>query len=318
MLSKINGTVLFAAAVMAFAFPSWADTPNPIKPEIKADAKASAQTETPGSTKVSLSAVDLKLRDVIDSLARQSGEKFIVESSVGGKVTLMLKDVSLDIALNSLVSSSGKMQWRKLYIPKDSKLIDQPDKFASTVRLLTGLSFPSMVMAGSSNGKMTAHFDDKSGVSAAEEAAIKTLGMVKVYLITNDAAVAAKAKSDEKKDAVNKYTKLQQDQIDAFMKMTPEQREQAIMTSLDMMDKIGPEYMGAAMDALSRTDPQVMQQKIARQSEMLLSMSTESRRAMLRMSIMSQQMISPELKQLLQDDAKAIMEEMQSGQNGQQ
>ena len=138
--------------------------------------------------------------------------------------------------------------------------------------------------------------------------------MVKVYLVTNDAAIAAKAKADEKKEAneaLDKYVKMQQDQMDAFMKMTPEQREKAILASMDLMERVGPEYMGAAMEALANSDPAALQQRMARQTEMLLSMSPESRRAMIRMGIQSQQAMSPELRQLLEEDAKAVTDEIE-------
>ena len=273
-----------------------------------------------GSLTVSIDAKDKQVTEILDSFAKQTKVKILLESTVTGNVSTTLTDIPLEAALTAVSKASGKMEWRKLYLAGDSDLMKQPDRLASTVRLMAGFSFPSLVVAGSSTGKLTAHFDDKKGVTVAEDAAAKTLGMLKVYLITNDAAVAAKAKAEDKKeakDALDKYTKLQQDQMDAFMKMTPEQREQAIIASLDMMDRVGPEYMGAAMDALAKADPEVMRQRIARQTEMMLSMSPESRRAMIRLGMQSQQDISPELKRLLEEDAKAVMEEMKAQQGGQ-
>lgn len=273
-----------------------------------------------GSQSVSIDVKDKKVVEILDSFAKQTKAKILVESTVTGNVSTTLVEIPLEAALTAVSKISGKMQWRKLYLAADSDLMKQPDRLASTVRLMAGFSFPSLVVAGSSTGKLAAHFDDKKGVTAAEDVAAKTLEMVKVYLVTNDAAVAAKAKADEKKeakDALDKYTKLQQDQIDAFMKMTPEQREKAILAQMDLMERVGPEYMGAAMDALLKADPEAMRQRMARQSEMMLNMSSEARRSMMRLSIQSQQMISPELRRLLEEDAKAIMEEMKSEPGGQ-
>lgn len=274
----------------------------------------------PGAQSVSIDVKDKKVVEILDSFQKQTKAKIVVESTVGGQISATLTDVSLEAALAAIGKISGKMEWRRLYLAADSDLIKQPDRLASTVRLMSGFSFPSLVVAGSSTGRLAAHFDDKKGITAAEDAAAKTLGMVKVYLVTNDAAIVAKAKADEKKEAkeaIDKFVKMQQDQMDAFMKMTPEQREQAIMAQMDMMEKVGPEYMGAAMQALANADPAALQQRIARQREMLLSMSTESRRTMMRMGMQSQHSMSPELRQLLEEDAKAIAEEMKAEQAGQ-
>ena len=68
---------------------------------------------------------------------------------------------------------------------------------------------------------------------------------------------------------------------------------------MDLMERVGPEYMGAAMEALARSDPVAMQQRIARQTEMMLNIDPEARRAMIRMSMQSQQSISPEAQAAL-------------------
>ena len=92
---------------------------------------------------------------------KQTKAKILVESTVAGQISTTLTDVSLETALTAISKTSGKMEWRKLYLAADSDLIKQPDRLASTVRLMSGFSFPSLVVAGSSTGKIAAHFDDK-------------------------------------------------------------------------------------------------------------------------------------------------------------
>ena len=317
-MNSVARKLLVSAVVLLVCAPAggaWAATGS------ETGKTTSDPAKDTGSQSVSIDVKDTKVVEILDSFAKQTKVKILVETSVTGSVSTTLTEIPLEAALTAVSKVSGKMEWRKLYLAADSDLMKQPDRLASTVRLMAGFSFPSLVVAGSSTGKLAAHFDDKKGVTAAEDAAAKTLGMVKVYLVTNDAAIAAKAKADEKKetkDALDKYTKLQQDQIDAFLKMTPEQREKAILAQMDLMERVGPEYMGAAMEALARADPEAMRQRIARQTEMMLNMSPESRRAMIRLSMKSQQAISPELKRLLEEDAKAVMEEMKSEQGGDQ
>jgi hypothetical protein len=288
-----------------------ADAPSTDKPQA---ASAPAKPDESKEPKVSVEAKDTKVKDVLDSLAKQSKEKFVLESTVKGTVaSLSLKDVSLESALGA-VCTSGKLQWRKIYIAPDSKLLEQPDRLAATVRLMSGLSFPDMVLAASSTNKVGVHFEDKKAVTRAEESATKVLGMGKVYLITNDAAVAAKALAKEKEDksaGTDKFNELQQSQIDMFMKMTPEEREQAILSGLNMMDQIGPEYMASVMETLASIDPEHMRRLVSKQMEMLFNMSPEQRRSMTKFNMEAMKMITPEQMKILQEDAKQIMKEMQ-------
>ena len=288
-----------------------AETASADKPQA---APSQAKPEETKESKVTVEAKDTKVKDIIESLAKQSKEKFVIESTVKGTVgSLSLKDVSLESAL-AAVCKTAKIEWRKMYIAPDSKLLEQPDRFASTVRLMCGLSFPDMVMAGSSMNKVGAHFEDKKAVTGAEESALKTLGMSKVYLITNDAAVAAKALAkdkEEKSAAVDKFSQSQLDQMDMFVKMTPEEREQALLASLNMMDQVGPEYMGAIMQTLANSDPESLRRMMNKQMDMLMSMTTDQRRTMMKFQMQAVKMISPDVQKTLQEDAMAIMQEIQ-------
>lgn len=269
----------------------------------------------PAAIRVSVSANDSGVREVLESIAKQSKEKIVVESSVKGDVKLSLTDSQLEPAL-SAVCKAGKLEWRKVYLSPDSKLIEQPDKFASTIRLMSGMSFPDMVLAGSSLNKVGAHLENAKAVSAAEDAAVKSLGMIRVYLVTNDAAIAAKSRETDKdkteKSKVDKYVDMQKDQLDAFMKMSPEEREQAIMASLDLNDQIDPSYVGAAMEALTRADPEMLSRRLARQSDMMMTMSTDARRSMIKMGLKMQSMINPDLQKIMQEDTQAVIEELKA------
>ena len=278
-------------------------------------ADAPAPAGEPAAIKITVSADDSGVRGVLESIAKQSKEKFVVESTVKGDVKLSLTDAALEPALTA-ICKAGKIEWRKVYISPDSKLIEQPDKFASTVRLMSGLSFPDMVLAGSSLNKVGAHLENAKAVSAAEDAAVKSLGMIRVYLVTNDAAIAAKSREADKdkteKSNVDKYIDMQKDGLDAFMKMSPEEREQAIMASLDLADQIGPGYMGAAMEALTKADPDVLARRLSRQSDMMMTMSTDARRSMIKMGIKMQGLMSPDLRKMMEEDAKAVIEDLKA------
>jgi len=285
--------------------------------EVKATDVAAKTDEKPAEVKVSVTATDTKVKDILDSLQKQSKERFVVESTVKGDVaSLSLTDVSLESALTT-VCKSARVVWRKLYIAGDSKLLEQPDKLASTVRLMAGLSFPDMVLAGSSTGRVGVHFEDKTAVKTAEDEAAKTLGMTKVYLITNDAAVAAKAAEKEKSSVLDGFINSSKEQMDMFMKMTPEEREQAMMESLNLMDQIGPDYMAAAMQTVMKMDSEYLNRMQQRQMDVIFSMPEEQRRAMIKMNMKQMSNINPEQQKILMEDAKAVMEEMKNEQPNQ-
>jgi hypothetical protein len=269
----------------------------------------------PDPSKVSLSASEgMPAADAFESLAKQSGMKILLESNVKGKVTVSLKDVTLDAALNAACKGTN-MVWRKVYIDPKSELLDKPDRFAATLRLMAGLSFPDLVVAGSSNNKIGVICQQKQGVEDAQDKIVKDLGLAPVYIVCNDALVAAK--EAEKNSAVAKYSGMAKDQIDMFMKMTPEEREQALADSLNLMDSIGPEYMSSVMQTLLTTNPDNLQRLVRRQTDMLFSMSPEQRRSMMKLNIEAMKSITPEQQKMIQEDAKAIMEEMKNQQGGQ-
>jgi len=268
----------------------------------------------PVASKITLDVKDAPVADVITSLAGQSKQKILLESNVKGKVTLSLNDVELDAAL-SAVCKSTNLVWRKVYIDPKSDLLDKPDRFAATLRLMAGLSFPDLVVAGSSNNKIGVHCQQKQGVEDAQDKIVKDLGMAPVYLVSNDAAVAAKEAA--KNTPVSKYTDMAKQGLDMFMKMTPEEREQALMAGLDLMDSMGPEYYSSMMQTLMNTNPEKLQRLQARGTDMLFSMSTEQRRAMMKMNMGAMKNITPEQMKILQDDAAAIAEEMKNEQPAQ-
>lgn len=281
---------------------------------------AAAEAKPPAEPKVSLTAKDTKITELLDSLAKQSKQRFVVETLAKGTITLSLTDVSLESALDS-VCKSAKLDWRKVCISPDSKLLEQPDRFAATVRLVSGFSYPDMVVAGASNGRVGVHCSDKTAVKKAEDTQAKDLGMTTVYLISNDAAAAANALSKEKdkakSEAVDKYINTSKQLIDDFMKMAPEEQEQAIIAALGMADQVGPEYMSSVMRCLMRGDPEVWKGHMAKQSQLLFHMDGEDRRAMLKFNMQAGSMFTPEQQKILQEDIKQITEEMKAESGGQ-
>lgn len=282
------------------------DSPAPPK-----DAPVAAASPAP-EAKVTLNLKDAKPSEVVESLVKQSKAKILLESTAKAKVTLSLDDAALEPALTAFCKA-GKFEWRKLYIGADSKLLEQPDRLAATARLVAGLGFPDLIIAGSSTNKVAMHSEDPKGVKAMEDKLVKDLGLTSVYLITNDAAVAKK--DEEHKESpknVEEYSNGSRKMMDLFMKMTPEEREQALMESLNMMDQVGPGYMSSLMQTLVDANPELLRQMTSRQTQMLFGMDETTRRKLMRLNMESMKYLTPEQIQMLQEDQKAIMQEMQS------
>ncbi|MDH7600615.1 MAG: hypothetical protein QHI38_00530 [Armatimonadota bacterium] len=275
------------------------------------DVKTAVATE---NSTVSLDVKDSDVRQVFESLAKQSKAKIVLESTVRGSVSsISVNNVSLESAL-SAVCKSAKLQWRKILISENSKLLEQPDRFAATVRLMSGLGFPDLIIAASSTGRVQVHLEEEKSVRSVGSLS-NSLGMKEVYLITNDQAVAAKAVAQEKADSAAKPAKFIQfskDQMDLFMQMTPEEREQALISSLNMMDQIGPEYMAAVMESLANVDPTYVRALVSKQTQMMFRLSPEQRRAMMKFNMEVMKELTPEQMKILQEDALAVMQEMQS------
>jgi hypothetical protein len=293
--------LILATAVCGYA----ADAP--AKPE---PANALVKTE-PVASKITLDVKDKPVAEAITSIASQSKCKILAESNIKGKVTLALNDVPVDAALTAVCKSTNLI-WRKVYIDPKSELLDKPDRFAATLRLMAGLSFPDLVIASSSNSKIGVHCQQKQGVQDAQDKIVKDLGMEPVYLVSNDALVAAKEAA--KNTPVSKYTEMAKEQLDMFMKMTPEDREQAMMAGLDLMDSVGPEYYSSMMQTMMNSDPVKLQRIQKRGTDMLFSMTSEQRRQMMRMNMHAMDNVTPEQMQILQEDAKAIAEEIKNQQ----
>ena len=284
-----------------------------------ADAPAKSEpaqisTTEPVAGNIKLDVKDAPIADVITSIVAQSKQKILSESNVKGKVTLTVQNLTVDAAL-SAVCKSNNLVWRKVYIDPKSELLDKPDRFAATLRLMAGLSFPDLVVAASSNSKISVICQQKKGVEDAQDKIVKDLGMEPVYLVSNDALVAAK--EAQKNKAVSKYTDISKKQLEMFMQMTPEEREQAMLESLNLMDSVGPEYYSSIMQTLMNTNPEALQRIQKRGTDMLFSMSTEQRRGMLRMNMQAASGITPEQQQILAEDMKAIMAEMKNQQPNQ-
>jgi len=78
---------------------------------------------------------------------------------------------------------------------------------------------------------------------------------------------------------------------------------------VDQMQQYDPKYL-AEMSSSVFKNPELMQRMMQGSESMLMQMTTEDRRALIRSQMQMQQYMSPELLKLMQEDAIAVMKEM--------
>lgn len=258
---------------------------------------------------VSFALDDEKVSKATDDIVKQAGVRILLEKTAEVKITANVKEVPVEEAL-SVICKAGDLVWRQIFIRADSPMLKNPETLAATLRMMEGLKFPDMIIQKTSGDENLIHVAKKSAVDAVPTTLRKDMGMVAIYLITNDKA--AKKALDKANTNAEKYAKLQKEAMDLFMKMTPEEREQAMASGMQLMQQMDPNYMNLSMQALMK-NPDVYQGIIQSSMDNMFKMPVENRRAMIRMQIQAMQMITPEQQKLMQEDAMEVMKELGMG-----
>ena len=282
-------------------------------PALAGDANSSTTTAPEKPALVGFSVSDEKASAATDQVVKQSGARILMEKTADVKITASVSDVSVEEAL-SVICKAGELEWRRIFIPADSMLLKNPDTLAATLRLMEGLRFPEMIIEKTSTREQLVHASNRRAVDAIPTSLRKDMGMVAFYVVTNDrAAKRAKEKADS---TIEKYSQLQRESMEMFMKMTPEEREQALAAGMVMMQQMDPSFMLEATKAMMKMGPEMMNQIQEQQMKGFMSMPPEDRRAMMRVQMNFQRNIPPEMMQMLQEDAIAVMKElrMEAGQ----
>ena len=288
-------TILIAIVLCAIAITAaLAETP-----------KSESASSKPIS--VTFYAADEKVSSVLDRVCKQTGARILLEKTAADvKISASVSEIPLEETLTA-ICKAGEIEWRMIYVKADSPLLKKPDSLASTVRLMAGLQFPDMLIEKTSKPENLVHIANKPAVDAIPISLRKDMGMVAVYLVSNDDA--AKVASDKANSNVEKYKKLSKEAMDLFMKMTPEEREQAMESGIEQMQNYDPKYMAEMSNSVFK-NPELMQRMMQGSESMLMQMTTEDRRALIRSQMQMQQYMSPELLKLMQEDAIAVMKEM--------
>jgi hypothetical protein len=291
MMRKMIPALLFVALICTAA----------VAQETASPAEDAQKPQT-----VTVSAADEKLSAVAEQICDQTGARILLEKSADVKVSVSLADTPLEDAFTA-ICKPNKLVWRRIYIRADSPLLKKPESLAANLRLMAGLQFPELLIERGSTPESLMYTKERPIVDSIPLTLRKDMGMVALYLITNDEE-AQKVK-DKLETRVEKYRKLQEDAMKLLLEMTPEEREQAMAIGAQQMQKMDPKLV-SDMARSAINNPEMMQRMSQVGMDMLFSMNTEDRRAIMRMQMQSQQYMTDEQKAILMEDAKAVMQEM--------
>ena len=267
---------------------------------------AYAQQATDKPPTVTIDVTKAKVSAVLEQVCKDTGARILLEKTADIEVSLSVTDMPLEDALTA-ICKPVKLSWRKIYIRADSPLLKKPESLAANLRLMAGLAFPELLVEKALEPESMVYTKQKPVVDSIPMSVRKDLGMVPLYLITNDEeAKKTKEKLDSK---VEKYRKLQEEALKLFMSMTPEEREQAMAGSAAQMQNMDPKLLGEMSRSFMK-NPELMQRMSQQGMDMMFSMSAEDRRAMIRMQMQAQQYMTDEQKAIIMEDAKAVMAEM--------
>jgi hypothetical protein len=246
-----------------------------------------------------------KVSAVAEKICKETGVRILLEKTADVEVSLAVADMPVEDALTA-VCKPVKLSWRKVYIRADSPLLKQPEALASNLRLMEGLAFPEVVV--DKGPDCVVYSKQRRAVDSVSVGARKDLGMVPLYLITNDEEAN---KVDGKLESrLAKYRKLEEEQMKLLREMTPEEREQAIEISAQFVQKADSGLL-ADMTKTALRNPNMMTQMYQYGLDQLFSMNPEDRRAMVRLNYMTDKLLTPEQKAVLAEDWKAIAAEME-------
>lgn len=255
--------------------------------------------------------------EAFQELAQKSGQSILVESSVKGKVTLSVNDVSFESALSGICQSL-EVQWRKLYVDQRPGEELKADSLAAVVRVISAAKLPDVVVSERGSVKPMI-FAKRTKMAVAPDDLVKDTGMKLVYLVSNDRAAAKKSEGEAKPqetDKVKSYVDMQAEMLTAFLQMTPEERKEALRQAMQMMMQMDPGIWEGMMDATwSAMDDRMMGQMMQMGTQMFAKMPPDKLADMMaRQARMAAEMMKSLPPETLQKITEAMKNAFPPGQ----
>lgn len=268
--------------------------------------------ETAASKTVTLDATDKPIAEVIDIIAKATGEKILVEKLVSGSITAKIADATVEKALDA-VTKSLHIQWRKIYVIPGTILEKDADALAAQMRTVLSLKFPDILIAPVGTGRSFVHIQKEAAADEITKAIPAEAGFTAVYLVTDDTQAYKKELKDESKKKIATYSDIQRKLMKDFLDMSPEERKAALVESMNLMNQLGSEGMKQYLEAVLELDPAYVSDMNKMSMQVIMNLDPQTRKSMLRMSVQSSadvmEGLTPEQQMQLEQEIMEIMQE---------
>lgn len=214
-----------------------------------------------GPAKVTIDAKDMALDQIVMKLSEQAGVQIILDTGVVGSFSGELSDIEIEKLLN-LITDANNLKWQKLYAKPDEEGKIPMSNVKAQVEAISILEDTPLVVFDPATGKKTvfARLEQKAVDSAVDPG---KLGMKEFYFIFKPKD-PVKVEEKPEESAAAKFGQLRQQQMELFMKMSPEEQKAAIEQEVACIMNMPTEdqvnlmkgFFGAARDM----DPQMRDQ----------------------------------------------------------
>lgn len=194
-----------------------------------------AQTPAPPVTAAKLVSVDANqtdIREVVRSLATQSGEIILIGTELSGKVTVKLHGVSLETAL-TVITKTSNTRYSRIVVPTDKSAALTADQAATLVSSAEALTAAGVLIVQQGNGPMVT-------VTAT---ATPATGSTPVYLVQtkSDPAAIKAAREEARKRTADKNQSEEEKAIAA--KMSPDARDPNLVKAYAAVQSLQPDQV---------------------------------------------------------------------------
>lgn len=222
------------------------------------------------------------VRQVLESIAQQFRLQMVVDPLLQGRVTPPSQANSAQAALDAVVRQMPGTTWRKVYLRADMEL-PASETLVNWVRTLVNLEAQGLIIADTSGNRITSFvrnvtvspdFEQQLGQMVP---AFKTRPVYVVFYQQPMLAAQPGQRTGQGQRRAEDLLALEQQRMQLFMQMSPEERQRAIRMGIQMFMNM---------------DPSVRMQMMQEGMRMFMNMSPEERRMLMEQGMqMFQQMM---------------------------
>lgn len=221
------------------------------------------------------------VRQVLESIAERFKLQVVVDPLLQARVTPPAQANSAQAALDAVVKQIPGSAWRKVYLRADMEL-PASETLVNWVRTLVNLEAQGLIIADASSNRITSFVRNVTVSPDFEQQLGQMVPAFKtrpVYVVFYQQPMLAQTgqRTGQGQSRAEDFLALEQQRMQLFMQMSPEERQRAIRMGIQMFMNM---------------DPSVRMQMMQEGMRMFMNMSPEERRMLMEQGMqMFQQMM---------------------------